>query len=214
MKRIATFSLLFLLTAIGYAQTCKSTGSQPGVFDYYLLSLSWKPAFCAGHATGNPQECANEPQLGFVVHGLWPQNTVGVSPELCTQEPPVSAADSASVTGLMFGDSLIQHEWTCHGSCSKLAAADYFALIAQARGKVTIPSQFTNVKSALRMSPQQIESAFARANNAPTAGFRVSCQGNQMEEVRVCFSRSLDMIQCAASLTDCRNSSVVIAAQK
>ena len=49
---------------------------QPGVFDYYLLSLSWSPTYCAdtGEARRDPQ-CS--PRSGrpfaFVLHGLWPQ---------------------------------------------------------------------------------------------------------------------------------------------
>ena len=50
-----------------------SASAEPGDFDFYLLNLSWSPEFCATHPTS--PECASH--LGFVVHGLWPQNTDG-----------------------------------------------------------------------------------------------------------------------------------------
>ena len=44
-------------------------------FDYYVLSLSWAPAFCAqpNEVARNPRECAVGRHIGFIVHGLWPR---------------------------------------------------------------------------------------------------------------------------------------------
>ncbi len=52
----------------------------PGQFDFYLLNLSWSPEFCATH--GDSPECGRN--LGFVVHGLWPQDTNGDYPQHCS----------------------------------------------------------------------------------------------------------------------------------
>jgi ribonuclease I len=49
----------------------------PGQFDFYLLNLSWSPEFCATH--GESPECGHN--LGFVVHGLWPQDSNGNYPQ-------------------------------------------------------------------------------------------------------------------------------------
>ncbi|WP_446699423.1 ribonuclease T2 family protein [Agrobacterium cavarae] len=52
-------------------------------FDFYVLSLSWSPAFCASDAGRNSrQQCGADRKFGFVVHGLWPQNDQGY-PEFC-----------------------------------------------------------------------------------------------------------------------------------
>ncbi len=47
----------------------------PGEFDYYLLSLSWSPAFCL--QSPGAAECNGPRRFGFIVHGLWPQNEHG-----------------------------------------------------------------------------------------------------------------------------------------
>ena len=55
----------------------------PGHFDFYVLSLSWSPSFCATAAErGSGREanaqCGVRP-YAFVVHGLWPQYDKGLS---------------------------------------------------------------------------------------------------------------------------------------
>src|SRR6202000_516739 len=50
----------------------------PGQFDYYVLSLSWSPSFCAeaedrgSRGRSQAAQCGGRP-FSFVVHGLWPQ---------------------------------------------------------------------------------------------------------------------------------------------
>jgi hypothetical protein len=55
----------------------------PGVFDFYLLTLSWSPEYCVTHQ--GAAECTAHP--AFVLHGLWPQNNDGTYPEDCSNAP-------------------------------------------------------------------------------------------------------------------------------
>ncbi|NJR13222.1 MAG: hypothetical protein HC779_01575 [Phyllobacteriaceae bacterium] len=57
--------------------------SLPG-FDFYVLSLSWSPTWCAeqGTAADGEAQCSGSRDYGFVVHGLWPQRERGW-PEFC-----------------------------------------------------------------------------------------------------------------------------------
>jgi len=60
--------LLWIMTAgLAYAE-----GDKAGEFDYYVLSLSWSPNWCAleGERRGSPQ-CDED--HGWIMHGLWPQ---------------------------------------------------------------------------------------------------------------------------------------------
>src|SRR5262245_819748 len=53
---------------------------QAGVFDYYLLALSWSPTYCAERrGTAYDQQCdvRQGRPYAFVLHGLWPQNERG-----------------------------------------------------------------------------------------------------------------------------------------
>jgi ribonuclease T2 len=64
------------------ARDSNDLGPQPpGQFDFYVLSLTWVPGFCAGHR--DPEECSQD--LGFRLHGLWPESLNGY-PYDCSNE--------------------------------------------------------------------------------------------------------------------------------
>src|SRR5258707_11790452 len=112
-------------------------------FDYYVLSLSWAPDFCAqGTGYKDPGECGPGKRLGFVVHGLWPQTETGRGPQNCGAASPLPADLVQTMLKYFPTASLIQHEWQTHGTCSGLSAADYFAAVRTARDGLKIPSQF------------------------------------------------------------------------
>lgn len=96
--------LVLLATAMGFSKhhgSRQSAQGTPGVFDYYLLALSWSPEFCYSHA--DKPECRSG-HHGFVVHGLWPQYTDGY-PENCSTalglSNPAEMADLMPDAGLV-----------------------------------------------------------------------------------------------------------------
>ncbi|GAC1414951.1 MAG: hypothetical protein NVSMB62_01640 [Acidobacteriaceae bacterium] len=180
-------------------------GSQPGSFDFYLLNLSWSPEFCATHS-GSP-ECAAHP--GFVVHGLWPQNTSGTYPENCSNAPGPS--NPGSFTDLLPTVSLIQHEWTTHGTCSGLSADAYFALIRRAFQETHIPPPFTAPHQTQTMlSPDALLAEFSAANPGfPQGSLALSCGNNYLTAVEVCMDKSLHPQACQG-VRSCRANVVKI----
>ena len=71
----------------------------PSQFDFYVLSLSWSPSFCAEtgerYAGSSPSlQCGARP-YSFVVHGLWPQYDKGF-PEYCESPAPRLGRDIVS----------------------------------------------------------------------------------------------------------------------
>jgi len=56
-----------------HESSAQAQQNKPGVFDYYVLSLSCPPDYCRGHASQPPQQCTSSKRLGFVLHGVWPQ---------------------------------------------------------------------------------------------------------------------------------------------
>jgi ribonuclease T2 len=180
-------------------------------FDYYLLTLSWAPDFCAQAKGGqkDPAECGTGRKVGFVVHGLWPQTNAGRGPESCGHASPVSAAIVQLMLNYIPTASLIQHEWQTHGTCTGLSAADYFALVRKARDSVSLPPQFQAPAQRQTLSPSAIEAAFQSANAGfPAGAFRTSCTGGTLQEARVCFAKDLTPIACTASAGECSSSSI------
>ncbi|MEI7608653.1 MAG: ribonuclease T, partial [Rhodospirillaceae bacterium] len=83
--------------------------AKPWDFQYYVLSLSWSPQYCAtsGEKKNDPQ-CAGDRRYGFVLHGLWPHYAEGGWPEFCTTPAaPVSEAIIAKMLPIEPSRSLI-----------------------------------------------------------------------------------------------------------
>jgi len=198
-----TFLLLTAALSIARSRKNHREAGTPGVFDYYVFSLSWSPEFCAGPSGArDAAQCGEGRQYGFVVHGLWPQYERGF-PESCAASSPVGSAIIERMLSLMPSPHLIQHEWDQHGTCSGLAPAPYFETIRSVRAAVKIPSDYTAPIRQLSVSPAEIRQKFAAAN----AGFGLDsvhtlCSGRFVSEVRICFSRDLKPRACGAGVRD------------
>jgi ribonuclease T2 len=103
-------------------------------------------------------------------------------------------------------ESLMQHEWAAHGTCSGLSADDYFAAIRKTRDAVSVPAQFNQPSQRIQVSPSEMESNFAAANAGfPKDAFRTSCyRDGELQEVRICFNKDLSPRACGISVGECR----------
>ena len=116
-----------------------------------------------GRARAPQQQCGARP-FSFVVHGLWPQYEKGF-PEFCQNPAPrLDRNIVSSMLDLMPATRLIFHEWDKHGVCSGLPARGYFETIRKARAGVKIPPEYLEPKTALTVTPDEVEEAFVKAN--------------------------------------------------
>ena len=137
-----------------------------GNFDFYLLSLSWSPGFCATAAGQNDSaQCAPGRKFAFVLHGLWPQYEQSGWPQDCSTEQ-IDPAVVSKMISIMPSERLIQHEWTKHGTCSGLTSADYFEEAKEAYDEIKVPAEYHQLASQLSATPTEIRSKFAAANPA------------------------------------------------
>jgi ribonuclease T2 len=171
----------------------------PGDFDYYLLSLSWSPAFCL--QSPGAAECTGLRRYGFIVHGLWPQNERGW-PEHCDVRVPVPDEVVQGIADLMPARALVYHEWSAHGTCSGLPPAQFFALVRRAYASIVIPPPLKGPTAAVEQSTSAVAGEFLRANpGMPAASIVVTCSGQgapRLREVRICLDRDLAPRDCSA----------------
>lgn len=213
LKVAALLVSAFFLVAGAGARHRNSSAAEPGVFDYYLLSLSWSPAFCLSDP--GAAECSGPRRFGFIVHGLWPQNEKGW-PENCNVHVPVPDGVVAGIADLMPARGLVYHEWSAHGTCSGLGPAGFFALVRRAYSSFVIPASLTATSQAVEESPAAISSAFVRANSKLSArSVVVTCNGQgspRLREVHICLDRSLNPRACSADVTDhaCRAAKLIV----
>lgn len=197
---------IWLLPVTGFAKhRPNSADNTPGSFDYYLLTLSWAPEFCATHgSSASSSECDPQRHFGFVVHGLWPENDDGSYPQQCAPAQPVAQATVQHMLPIMPDRGLIQHEWTTHGTCSGLDTQTYFADVEKAFRQLQIPPEYRAPAQAMNAIPAGIEQKFADMNRAPRGAFRVSCSNSEFVAIEVCLTKDLQYRQCGAGLRDCR----------
>ena len=177
-----------------------------GVFDYYVLAMSWNAAWCEaeGDRRGAAQ-CEPQHEIGFSLHGLWPQYEYGW-PEFCarTQSDP-TRGETAAMVDLMHSPGLAWYQWKKHGRCSGLDPADYFALSRTAWESIRRPALLRQVEKPMRLAPNVIEQAFIEANPALRPdGVTVTCKDRMIREVRICLTRDLAPRPCGAKAArDC-----------
>jgi ribonuclease T2 len=202
-----------LLAGILAGQTRADNGNEAPSFDYYVLSFSWSPEFCAdpGRAAENSRECGSARRLGFVVHGLWPAVESGQNPEACGEKKRVSRGLVHDMLPYMMNEDRIHREWQVHGTCTGLSMSGYFTGLMLARAAVQIPVQITSIAQTQTEEVSRIEAQFAGANpKFPESAFRVACQGGALTEMRVCFDRELKGRACPVSVARCDSQSVKI----
>lgn len=188
--------------------------TQSADFDFYVLSLSWSPSYCAdnGNRSNASQQCGLSRNYGFVAHGLWPQYNRGF-PESCdhAQANDLVPRDLVSaLSDIMPSAGLMRHEWRKHGTCAGLSQRDYFSTLHNAYQAVIIPPAFRNVTSQRMVDPQLVEKAFIAANpGLPANAIAVTCKRRRLEEVRICMDTGLKFRQCAeVDRNSCRSRSV------
>jgi ribonuclease T2 len=168
--------------------------ARAGDFDYYLLALSWSPAWCAeGAREDEAEQC--ERDLGFVLHGLWPQYEDG-GPDFCTpgQRDP-TRRQTAAMADIMGSGGLAWHQWQKHGRCTGLSAEDYFATARFAYGLTTLPELPPSATAP------EIEAAFVEVNpDLAPEDLIVTCRDGMLREVRICLSTDLAPRPCGADV--------------
>lgn len=118
-------------------QALRGTASRPGDFDFYVLSLSWSSGFCETPAGERARgQCDAGANLGFVVHGLWPQYEHGYPSDCGPAARFPSRLALQGTQGLYPNEGLARHEWQKHGTCSGKSPTDYFADVRRARNLI------------------------------------------------------------------------------
>lgn len=196
----------------GEASQRSAQANQAGVFDYYLLTLSWSPTYCLTHASDSVQ-CGGK-GFGFVLHGLWPQYATGGYPQDCVTAARLTPAAIGFGKTIFPSPKLIDHEWSKHGTCSGLDAMSYFKAADQARTGVKVPAPLDSPAQTAPMTATAIAAAFADANpGIPTNALAVACSGPELAEVRVCLDRNLSPTACGNGVrSNCRGGAIRVPA--
>ena len=217
MTKANLLRILLALPLLALAAACSDDGAPPaqagtsaavsassGVplgsgFEFYVLALSWSPAYCLIEGDrANQQQCADDRDLGFVVHGLWPQHESGY-PEFCPSREPdrVPSRLGRDYLDIVPSMGLIGHQWRKHGSCSGLSQKNYLKAMRAARERVILPAEFAPQKLPAEIDAFEAENAFIAANpGMERDGIAIRCERGLLREVRICMTPSLEYRGC------------------
>lgn len=181
-------------------------GERSGEFDYYVMSLSWSPTWCAleGDARQSPQ-CDSDADFGWVLHGLWPQYHRGWPSYCPTVERNPSRSMTNDMADIMGTSGLAWHQWNKHGVCSGLSAQNYYDLSRKAYGTVVRPEVFRRLEKAAKLPASVVEEAFLKANpQLEPDMITITCKDGRIQEARICLSKTLDPVPCGRDVVrDC-----------
>ncbi|MEM0950472.1 MAG: ribonuclease T2 [Pseudomonadota bacterium] len=203
MQRLAALILSGILIS---GPVARAEGEPAGLFDYFVLALSWQSTWCAleGDARNAP-ECRAGGQRGWVLHGLWPQYENGWPSYCPTGHAPPSRAMTRAMADIMGSAGLAWHQWNKHGRCTGLSALDYFELSRQAFRLVTRPDVFRQLDSAVELPASVVEQAFLKSNPDFSAGMvTITCRNNRIQDARFCLDKQLQPMLCGRGVRrDC-----------
>lgn len=208
-RALLVASFVLFLAAEGLAQQ-----SVPGVFDSYVLSLSWSPLYCSDpqRADRDPQQCGEGRRYAFITHGLWPNNVRPPHPRNCAEPGTLPPDLINQMLAIMPSPQLIRHQWRAHGTCSGLNMQDYFATVRAAYRLIRIPQNYQSPATDLVVQAATLRSDFRRTNPAiPPNAMRFDCTGRNLRELRVCLTKDLKPKPCSAAVRDtCGNRAVTM----
>jgi len=194
-----------VLAALFLASPAAAKNEIAGEYDYFVLSLSWSPNWCAleGDARNSPQCDADH---GWIMHGLWPQFHRGYPSYCRTIERPPPRSMTADMADIMGTGGLAWHQWNKHGSCTGLSARAYYDLSREAYARVTRPPVFRKLDKTVKLPASVVEDAFLQSNPAfEPDGVTVTCRDGHIQEVRICLSRDLNPVPCGQDVVrDCK----------
>ncbi|HKT48918.1 MAG TPA: hypothetical protein VJV96_01410 [Candidatus Angelobacter sp.] len=218
MKRTTIWLAVLMICSASMAvarKHSKSGQQRSASFDYYLLSLSWAPNYCASHPSDSSSECQAGNHTAFVLHGLWPSSDDDpMKPLNCQPARPVAGDIVQHMLEYFPDKGLIQHEWAKHGTCSGLSSAQYFGKVEQAFKAVQVPDRYKTLTHSQQIGVKDLEHDFAQANNAPAKAFRASCHAGQLVALEACLDKDLHYQACPASARECPSNQVRLAPPK
>jgi ribonuclease T2 len=181
------------------AQTASSSAN----FDFYVLTLSWSPDYCATSGGDDPQQCSLGKKLGFVLHGLWPQYNRGYPSDCSMAKLPTDA--KAKFPNLYPSSKLYDHEWEKHGTCSGLTPEQYLALSKRLKDSVAIPALYRAPEKPVRVTSTQLKQDFVASNSSLSeSSLAAYCSGSGrfLQELYVCFSVDGKPQACSKEIHD------------
>ncbi|MBB2675069.1 ribonuclease [Rhizobium sophoriradicis] len=214
---MSSMQLRTLTFAVSMALAGAAMAQQADGRTRFILAASWQPAFC--QTNQKKAECASQTgerhdATNFSLHGLWPmrQNYCGVSDDqkaadkdgkwASLPQVTLSAETQAALVKAMPGtqSGLERHEWTKHGTCTKMSAEDYFGVGVHLLGKLNASAvrELFAANIGKPVKAEAIKAAFDKSFG-PGAGDRVKMSCRRAGNVKMISGLTIGLSEAAGS---------------
>ena len=201
MKRLSKRLCLAAAALVLAGQSVAQEGPRAG-FDFYVLALSWAPAWCTLEGDDrDARACDPAEDAAFTLHGLWPQYEEGWPSYCRTSARDPSRRETARMADLFGSSGAAWYQWKKHGRCSGLDPETYFQTAREAVARVRSPEILTRITEPLSVAPDVIGSAFQEANvDLDGNEMVITCRDGLILEARICLTKTLEFRDCADSV--------------
>jgi len=227
--RVTAVLLLLALSAVAVVADDACGGDDYGTagqFDFYVFAQSWPAQFCQDHMSW--PGCSNPTAWqahNLTLHGMWPNYAKSQSghdwPQCCDStygsdiDPAVAAAllplwetywpNEEDPTGGDLNNSLWNHEWGKHGTCSGLPQKQYFTEamnIELSMGTTSVITNNIGSSCALADLFSAYGASSCQSGGDCLVGFTCVNQNGQMylSEVTTCWDTTFAQITCPSAV--------------
>jgi len=108
---------------------------------------------------------------------------------------------------------LVGHEWYKHGTCTGMGPEDYYGMARKAFNSVVIPKAWYEQRTGRKETPEAMRQELIMANpSIPESAVVISCDGDELSEVRVCLNKGLRPCPCSSQVAKqmCSKGSITI----
>ena len=195
IERMRSMLKAFSPPALGLAAALAAPAAAED-FDYWLLALTWSPSWCRDEADPGAEQCDPDRDLGFILHGLWPQYEDGWPEDCASPHRDPTRRQTAAMADIMGSGDLAWYQWKKHGRCAGLPPTPTSRPPA-----APSPRSPRRAPAAGRAPPTPSSAASSPANpGLDPDGLIVTCRDRPVREVRICLDRDLAPRPCGADV--------------
>eukprot|EP01096_Ripella_sp_DP13-Kostka_P012727 TRINITY_DN5378_c0_g1_i1.p1 TRINITY_DN5378_c0_g1~~TRINITY_DN5378_c0_g1_i1.p1 ORF type:complete len:314 (-),score=78.98 TRINITY_DN5378_c0_g1_i1:30-938(-) len=224
VRKLAQALFVFVMVCGVWTASTGQSGATPGDFEMYVLELTWTANFCCGHTT--KQQCIRLNSEDYssshlTLHGLWPQYSTKRGsfgwPQFCGEmsvcESNANSLECLLSTGVVSPfvdfwkqyapgyayDSLYDHEWPKHGSCTRRTASQYFEDALRLTIDLDEGKLLTESAGSL-VDTEKVRKAYGGLEGKALV---LKCSKGSLQSVSTCWNKRSEDDDAVGSQVDC-----------
>jgi len=178
---------------------------QAADFSFFVFSSEWAGSVCESNNCNDDKGVSD---TFWNIHGLWPSDGT-INPNYCTEEKfdpsqlkNISDKLNKYWSGLYASQNTFHsHEWTKHGTCSRMTQNQYFSTVIKLAETLDIYSTLAKhgITPGASYDCNKITSVIKQEYGVEA--FNVTLTGGNLSSIEMCVDLKLNPVDCPESTT-------------